>query len=97
MSENSNLTEEQLATIKAAFPTDVPIKVFLLSAQQEMVQETLRGILRAEMVLPKSWNIKQSSGNKYKVITILTHLTSYELMVDLYGKIKEIEGVVQVM
>lgn len=97
MNKNSNLTKEQLETIKSSFPADLPVKVFLLSEKQESVQESLRQIFREMMLPPKSWNIKESSKNKYKVITILTYMDSYDTMLALYEKIKKIEGVVQAM
>ena len=97
MNKKSKLTAEQLETIKATFPADVPVKIFLLSDKQETVQETLKTIFRTMMLPPKSWHVKESSGNKYKVFTILTHIDSYENMLSLYEQIKKIEGVVQVM
>lgn len=97
MSKQTNLTKEQLETIKSSFPADLPVKVFLLSEKQEAVQERLRQIFREMLLSPKNWHIKESSGNKYKVITILTYMDSYDTMVALYDKIREIEGVVQAM
>ena len=83
MSKRTNLSKEQLETIKSSFPSDMPVKVFLLSEKQEQVQADLRKIFRDMLLSPKNWHIKESSGNKYKVITILTYMDSYDTMLAL--------------
>jgi len=95
--KHTNLTDDQLAQLKSAFPMDMPVKVILLDSDTEAVKNDLAALFRSLLMVPKSWGEKTSSKAKYRVFTIMFHLGSYDEMIKAFDHIKKVEGVVQVM
>lgn len=95
--KHTSLTDEQLSTLKAAFPMDMPVKIILLDNDTESVKNDLAALFRSLLIVPKSWGEKTSSGAKYRVFTIMMYMSDYDEMIKMYDHIRKVEGVVQVM
>ena len=80
-----------------AFPTTVLVKVIGLNQQEFVVRVVTVLCEELNMTVPPPYSTRETPNGKHIALSLEPHLSNAEQVLDLYARLRRIEGVVMLL